>query len=121
MTSVGKIISISNMNKMIKDLDEFEAKLCSVLRASGHLFPTTDREIEHFLEQTEPVTLPEKYQTPDFIFEEDVHALVKRTSINTVDFSGIARNWAFAARNGKNLPQSILDKMKEDKKKSQKK
>jgi len=109
------------MNKMIKDFDVFEAKLGSALRASGHLFPTTDREMEHFLEQTEPVTLPEKYQTTDFIFEEEVHAPVKRASISTIDFSGVAKNWALAARNGKNLPQSILDKMKEDKKKSQKK
>ena len=121
MTSVGKILSISNMNKMTKDLDVFEAKLGSALRASGHLFPGTDREMEHFLEQTDSVTLPEKYQTPDFIFEEDVHVPVKKVSINTVDFSGAAKNWALAARNGKNLPQSILDKMKEDKKRSQKK
>ena len=69
------------MNKMIKDLDVFEAKLGSALRASGHLFPTTDREMEHFLDQTDPVTLPEKYQTPDFIFEEDVHVPMKRASI----------------------------------------
>ena len=64
---------------------------------------------------------PSAIRTPDFIFEEDVHVPVKKVSINTVDFSGAAKNWALAARNGKNLPQSILDKMKEDKKRSQKK
>lgn len=109
------------MNKMSKDLDVFEAKLGSALRSSGHLFPTTDREMDHFLGQTDPVTLPEKYQTPNFVFEEDVQAPVKRVSINTVDYSGVAKHWALAARNGKDLPQSILDKMKEDKKNSQKK
>lgn len=109
------------MNKMIKDLDVFEAKLGSALRASGRLFPTTDREMELFLEQTDSVTLPEKYQTPDFIFEENVQVPVKKVSVKTVDFSGAAKNWALAARNGKDLPQSVLDKMKEDKKKSQKK
>jgi hypothetical protein len=109
------------MDKMSKDLDAFEAKLGSALRATGHLFPTTDREVEYFFEHAKPVSVPEKYKTPDFIFQDETHASVERTNVMKVDFSGTAQSWALAARNGRDLPQSILDKMKEDKKNSQKK
>lgn len=109
------------MDKLIMDLDVFEAKLGSALRSTGHLFPTTDKEMDYFLEHAESETVPEKYQTPDFILQEDAKAPVKAVHINHVDYTGTAYNWALAARNGKDLPQSILDKMREDKKKSQKK
>ena len=109
------------MEKKIKDLDVFEAKLGSALRLTGHLLPTTDREMVYFLEHAESETVPEKYQTPDFILQEETSAPVNKVHINTVDFTGTAQSWALAARNGKDLPQSIVDKMKEDKKNSQKK
>lgn len=109
------------MDKKIKDLDVFEAKLGSALRATGHLFPTTDREMEYFLEHIQCETVPEKYQTPDFVLREESHVQVKRASVKRIDYSSTAQRWSMAARNGKELPQSILDKMKEDKKNSQKK
>ena len=109
------------MNKEIKDLDVFEARLGSALRSTGHLFPTTDREVEMFLANTESETLPEKYQTPDFVFQEEPRSTTKKPNISVVDYSSTAQSWALAARNGKELPQFILDKMKEDKKISQKK
>lgn len=109
------------MNKEIKDLDVFEAKLGSALRSTGHLFPTTDREMEMFLANSETETLPEKYQTPDFILQEESHIAVSKANVRIMDCSKTAQNWALAARNGKELPQSILDKMREDKKNSLKK
>ena len=109
------------MDKKMKDLDVFEAKLGTTLRSTGHLLPITDREMELFLEHVESETMPEKYQTPDFILQEETSASVKKAHIKTVDFTGTARSWSVAARNGKDLPQSLLDKMKEDKKNSQKK
>ena len=109
------------MDKRFKDLDLFEAKLGSALKSSGHLFPTTDREMDLFLEHAESETVPEKYQTPDFLLQEESGSTVNKVNIKTIDYSGTAQSWALAARNGKDLPQSILDKMKEDKKNSQKK
>ena len=106
---------------MSKDLEAFEAKLGSALRATGHLFPSTDREAEYFFEHSKPVFMPEKYKTPDFILHDETHASVERTNVVNVDFSSTAQSWALAARNGRDLPQSILDKMKGDKKNSQKK
>ena len=109
------------MDKLNKDLDVFEAKLGYALRSTGHLFPKTDREMDYFLEHAESETVPERYQTPDFILQEETRAPLKKVLVNTVDFTGTVQSWALAARNGKDLPQSILDKMKEDKKNSQKK
>lgn len=109
------------MNKISKDLDEFEANLGTALRASGHLFPETDDEMQCFLSHAVQVTLPEKYQSPDFVFQEETDASMKSEIIKPVDFTGTAKHWTLAARNGKNLPQSILEKMKEDKKNSLKK
>ena len=108
------------MEKEKNGLDAFEVEVASALRSTGHLFPKTDREMDYFLEHAERVTLPEKYRTPDFLFTERSSS-VERMKTKTIDFSGTAQSWAMAARNGKDLPQSILDKMKEDKKNSQKK
>lgn len=109
------------MDKLTKDLDAFEAKLTSALRATGRLFPTTEKEMEYFLGHAKPVPVPEKLKTPDFILRDEPLNPLERAHVETVDLSGTAQNWAIAARNGKALPQSILDKMKEDKKNSQKK
>lgn len=109
------------MDKLTKDLDAFEAKLGSALRATGRLFPTTEKEMEYFLEHAKPVPVPEKLKTPDFILRDEPLNPLERARVETVDLSGTAQNWALAARNGKDLPPSILAKMKEDKKNSQKK
>ncbi len=101
-------------------LDAFEVEVASALRSTGHLFPQTDREMDYFLEHAENVPLPEKYRTPDFLFTDRISS-VERMEIKTIDITGTAKTWAMAARNGKELPRSILDKMKEDKKNSQKK
>lgn len=108
------------MEKEKNGLDAFEVEVVSALRSTGHLFPKTDREMDYFLEHAERVPLPEKYRTPDFLFTEE-STPVERLKTKTIDISGTAQSWAMAARNGKDLPQSILDKMKEDKKNSQKK
>lgn len=110
------------MDKSIKDLDVFEVKLGAALKATGHLFPTTDSEVEYFMAHAQRETVPEKYQSPGFIFKDEAIARVrKKACVTKVRFTGTAQTWAMAARNGKDLPQSILDKMKEDKKNSLKK
>lgn len=108
------------MEKVLNGFDAFEAEIGSALRSTGHLFPKTDKEMDYFLEHADYVQLPQKYQTPDFLFKEE-NSLVEKTKIHKIDFSATAQNWSMAARNGKDLPRSILDKMKEDKKNSLKK
>ena len=108
------------MEKAINGMDAFEAEVSSALRSTGHLFPEKDREMDYFLDHVELIQLPKKYQTPDFLFDEE-NSPTEKTKINPIDFSATAKNWSMAARNGKDLPQSILDKMKEDKQNSLKK
>lgn len=110
------------MGKLSKDLDVFEVELGSALKSSGHLFPTTDRQMELFLEKEEAIPAPLKYQAPDFIFKEEFISVeqIREVTMPVVDYSDTPM-YALAARNGKNLPQHILDKMKEDKKNNYKK
>ena len=109
------------MDKLTKDLDAFEASLSSALRATGRLFPTTDKEMEYFLEHAKPVLMPEKLKTPDFILREDPLVPLERVHVEEVNLVDTAQSWALAARKGKDLPLSILEKMKVDKKNAQKK
>jgi len=98
----------------------FEAELSSALKSAGYIFPTTDKEAEYFLEQSEDIDVPDKYKTCNFIFDESDRALdiIKGTH---VDNQKAKQNWAIAARHGRNIPQDILDKMKHDKDNSPKK
>lgn len=105
------------MEKKINDLNAFEAELRTALKSTGYLFPTTDKEMDYFMEHGEPIELPLKYQSLDFLFNEEV-APIEQITCNEIDLSETSNNWALAARNGKELPQSILEKMKEDKKNS---
>ena len=88
------------MNKLSKDLDVFEVELGSALKSSGHLFPTTDRQMEHFLENEETFNAPLKYHTPDFIFNEEFISVeqIKVATVSNVDYSGTPM-YALAARN----------------------
>ena len=42
-------------------------------------FPTTDEEMKEFLATMKPVKLPEKYETPDWLFEQN-HGTPSRTT-----------------------------------------
>ena len=106
--------------KKISDLNAFEAALRTALKSTGHLFPTTDKEVEYFMAHAPEVEVPEKYQSPEFLFREDFIPLDEIKS-QIADISHTEKEWAMAARNGKEFPQHILDKMHEDKEKSKEK
>jgi hypothetical protein len=57
------------------DLTAFEAELRTALKSTGHLFPTTDEEVEYFMAHTDMVEVPEKYKTPEFLFNEEFISL----------------------------------------------
>lgn len=106
--------------KKISDLTAFEAELRSALKSTGHLFPTTDKEVEYFMAHTPEVTVPEKYKTPHFLITGDFIPL-DRVQGKSVDIAHTEQEWAMAARNGKEIPQYILDRMHEDKENTLKK
>lgn len=106
--------------KKISDLTAFEAELRSALKSTGHLFPTTDKEVEYFMAHAPKMTVPDKYRTPDFLLQDDLIP-IERVQGKTLDIAHTEREWAMAARNGKEIPQYILDRMHEDKENSKKK
>lgn len=106
--------------KEFNDLTAFEAELRTALKLTGHLFPTTDKEVEYFMAHAPKMTVPEKYRTPDFLLHDDLIP-IEKVQGKTVDIAHTEQEWAMAARNGKEIPQYILDRMHEDKEKASKK
>lgn len=93
----------------------FEATLRTTLKSMGYLFPETDEDADNFLRNNRACPLPERFASPDFIFSNDDKKNIAHEKINIPDINETEKKWALAARNGKELPQSILDKMKRDK------
>ena len=102
----------------IQDVD-FEVYLENALKLYGYLFPTTDEQMSVFEENVKDIPLPEKFDSPDFVFENKKQQF-KRKGI-VLDNSVGERNWALAAREGKEIPEDILAKMKRDKEEARKK
>jgi hypothetical protein len=94
--------------------EDFEGYLGNALKSYGYLFPTTDDQMFCFEENLEEFPLPKEFESPDFVFEKmEKKSLKKRYIIP--DNSEAERNWAMAARGGKDIPEDILLKMKKDK------
>ena len=104
------------MTKKIKIQDaDFEAYLENALKSHGYLFPTTDEQMSVFEENIDYIPLPKELGSPDFVFEDKKQTLKKR--VIAIDNSEGERNWALAAREGKDM----LAKMKRDKEEAKKK
>lgn len=102
----------------INDID-FEAYLDNALKSYGYLFPLTDEQMSVFEENMENIPLPENLESVDCIFEGKKREMPPiRVTINNTEGE---RNWAIAAREGKEIPKEILAKMKKDKEEAKKK
>lgn len=102
----------------IQDAD-FEAYLENALKSYGYLFPITDEQMSIFEESMEDVPLPEEFESSDFVFENKKRVFNKTAIV--IDNSEGERNWALAARDGKDIPEDMLAKMKKDKEEAKKK
>lgn len=102
----------------IHDTD-FDVFLDNALKSYGYLFPTTDEQMSIFEENMEDIPLPEELESPNFVFEGKRRAF-KQTTIN-IDNSVGERNWALAAREGKEISEETLAKMRKDKEEAKKK
>jgi len=98
---------------------DFEAYLENALKSYGYLFPTTDKQMSIFEENMEHISLPEELESPDFVFENKKQTFKQTPSV--IDNTDGERNWAMAAREGKEIPENILAKMKKDKEEAKKK
>lgn len=92
---------------------EFEHYVSKGLKSLGYAFPETDEQMSVFEKRIGTHSLPEEFQSPDFVFknERKKPVISFQSQINLAAES----NWAIAARDGKSLPPEILSKMKMDK------
>lgn len=111
MMAMAKIINIQDA--------DFEAYLGNTLKSYGYLFPTTDEQMSIFEENMENIPLPDELESSDFVFENKKR-IFKQTTI-MMDNSDGERNWALAAREGKDISEDVLAKMKKDKEEAKRK
>lgn len=98
---------------------DFELYLDNALKSYGYLFPETDEQMTVFEENMETISIPEELESPDFVFEGKKRVFTP--TIIPINNSEGENNWALAARDGKEIPSDILEKMKKDKEEARKK
>lgn len=106
---------MTDKNKTLKN--DFEDSFKKSLKSLGHLFPTTEDEVEAFEENNEIKEVPENY-----LNATDLLTTAKQTSINKTEqdnYNKSSENLAMAARKGGNIPEEILKKMKSDRDKAE--
>lgn len=101
----------------IQEVD-FEVYLDNALKSHGYLFPETDEQILAFEKNMDQIPIPEYLNSPDFVFKSK-RRIIKKNSI-IFDNSEGEKNWAIAARDGKDIPSDIIEKMKQDKEEAKK-
>jgi hypothetical protein len=101
--------------KKITDMHdaEFEHYVQEGLKSLGYAFPETDEQMAVFEKRVSMQSLPEEFQSPDFVFNNERKTIV--VSFQNPINEAAESNWAIAARDGKDLPNDILNKMKQDK------
>lgn len=97
---------------------DFESYLEDALKSNGYLFPETDEQMDVFEKNMGNIKLPKEFEAPDFVFKEKRRYFMKPERI--IDNVEEDKNWAIAARDGKEIPKDILLKMKNDKEEARK-
>ncbi|MDR0683012.1 MAG: hypothetical protein LBG15_14360 [Dysgonamonadaceae bacterium] len=98
---------------------DFEKYLNNALKQYGYLFPETDSQIAVLEKNLENIHLPEEFEIPDFVF--DGKRRKHESTIISINNSEGEKNWAIAARDGKDISDDIKLKMKSDKEDARKK
>lgn len=89
--------------------------LLSILHRKGFIIPKTEKEVEAFeqaIKEHDIPPLPAELNDPDVILKMPYSN--RRLKLATEEDDHDAENLARAARDGKALPKSVLDKMKKD-------
>lgn len=102
----------------IQEID-FELYLDNALKSYGYLFPETDGQVSIFEKNIEEVPFPKELDSPDFVFKSERKTFIRKPML--FDNSEGENNWAIAARDGKEIPLDILEKMKKDKEEAKQK
>jgi len=98
----------SDMNRT----EEFEDTFEQSLRALGHLFPTSEEEVELFESFNEIEKVPDHFPKADEILSGSYIESVPRQNTPTINRAADYMNRA--ARKGNNIPTDVLRRMKQD-------
>lgn len=106
---------MTDKNNTLKN--DFEDSFKKSLKSLGHLFPTTEDEVESFEENNEIKEVPENYLSASELLTKSKKTTINRLEQNVGNKS--SKNLAMAARKGGNIPVNILKKMKSDRDKTE--
>lgn len=109
------------MKKKI-DIDkfDFEAYIGEALKSHGFLFPENDVQMDIYERSMGTNPLPEELESPSFVFDSKKACQTPIIKINLSRDAQGERNWAIAAREGKDIPGDIWEQMKRDKEEAKK-
>lgn len=103
------------MNDTLKN--DFEDSFEKSLKSLGYLFPTSEDEVDSFEAKNKLEETPESYCSSIDLLSTAKHTItnprVHLENNKTID------NLAWAARNGGDIPEDILKKMKSDRDKAE--
>lgn len=96
-------------------------KIIDLFQSKGLLFPETEKEVEQFelLNPVENETSPD-WDAPEEIIKRGFQKLKRIKSVDEESLNNEIEQLRMVARRGSNLPQHIIDKMKENHKKDDK-
>jgi hypothetical protein len=96
---------------------DFEDSIEKSLKSLGYHYPTSDDEVDSFEANNKLEETPENYNSAIDLLSKAKHTLSHRKPHLEVNKS--IDNLARAARNGGNIPEDILKRMKSDRDKAE--
>jgi hypothetical protein len=97
--------------------NDFEDSFKKSLKSLGYLFPTSEDEVDSFEENKKIENVPENYSNaPELLSKSKQISISKNTQLGV---NNSTENLAMAARNGGNISEDILKKMKSDRDKTE--
>ena len=98
---------------------DFDNILENSLRSQGYLFPENDQQMELFEKNIGQCNIPDKFISPEFVFEGKRKEFNKKKLIIQKVEDDV--NWSIAAREGKELSEEIKLQMIKDREETRKK
>jgi len=101
---------MSDINDTLKN--NFEDSLEKSLKSLGYLFPSTEDEVEAFEKNNKIEEVPVHFSSASTLLSKSKHTSINKKIKTAANKS--SENLARAARNGNNISEDIIKKMKSD-------
>jgi len=101
---------MTDINDTLKN--DFEDSFEKSLKSLGYLFPSTEDEVEAFEKNNKIEEIPDHFSSASTLISKSKHTSINKKINIRVNKS--SENLARAARNGNNISEDIIKKMKLD-------